>query len=106
MVNYYKEAINVLAVTRANPDKTVLLERTLLMVIAKSNPSVLVKASERAKITHTVDPRRELAIQLIEQSANKIQCIKNFRSETGEGLKETKTYIEKVQKEEGLDPVH
>ena len=83
-INYMKKAIDILM------DKN--LQNycdQILIIIAKDNPSVLVKAFKKIN-PETLD---ETLIRMIKNNETLIPCIKYLRSKTNTGLKEAKDYI-------------
>ena len=88
-MNYYERVIEIL-------EKTSIEERNkMFLVIAKENPSIVVRAYD--KIQHT--GWGSVCIEVF-NSIGKIEAIKKCRQLTGMGLKEAKEAIEKLVESE------
>lgn len=85
-MNLYAEVIDIL--TEDLDWKSVCVE------IAKSNPSVLIKATDKVKRDRGFD--KELI-----RGLSKVGAIKLYRSHTGKGLRESKIAIESMKEELG-----
>ena len=82
--DYYKQAIEIVA---NEPDW-----KKLCVTIAQNNPKVFCAAAD------SIDPYQALKNQVMAEfvSQGKVPAIKMYRNETGEGLRESKEYVESI----------
>ena len=95
--NPYADVIDIITTIEPNDYKK------LVVIIAKSNPSVLIKACKRLGIVYKDtdcqyenEPWFKEVIALLRQ--NKIvYAVKEIREKTGKGLKESKDMMDKIR---------
>jgi len=89
-MNNFQKAIDIIS------NKSIMcgeITTAIIVEIAKSNPSVLVKACGKMKIMYQAF---EYDVIDLYESAGKISAIKLYREKTGFGLKESKEAVEKL----------
>ena len=86
-VNYYAQTIDIIT-------SNTLEYKKIVQEIAKTSPSVFVKAFQ--KVYPNIERDDLEYIELLKQGL-KIQAIKLRREKTGEGLREAKSYIDQLQ---------
>ncbi len=90
-MNYYSKAISILDAVSGSRER----EHTLLLEIAKTNPSALVKAEHVLKAIRVLQGMTSFERAIVELAkTKKIQAIKELRAETGLGLKDSKEKVE------------
>ena len=78
--DYYKQALEIIA---TEPDY-----KRLGILVAQNSPKVFCKAFEEISPTLKNRVRKEYV------KAGKVPAIKMYRAETGEGLRESKEYVD------------
>jgi ribosomal protein L7/L12 len=84
MRNYYAEAMEI--ITDNNLDW-----RAVVIEIAKKNPSLIVKATDKQNNSLVSE------VRLLLRANRKINAIKRWRQATGLGLKEAKEVVENIK---------
>lgn len=94
-MNHYATAISILEKTLVDNINGNWSAKRLLFEVARNNPGVLVKANERLQKTNRPSIDKQI-IEFAKTSKGKIDTIKYCRNITGEGLKESKEHVERL----------